>query len=140
MLRAGAEAADDQCHHQHGEAGTGAGQQIADAGERGAERQDGRRAEPLGQQRGRDLEARHGAGKQAAQQAELRIAESELGLPDRQQHINEIGVAVVQCVRAAGDCRSTPLVTLGRGWPGDFSLRNCHREFLSCVLACVHER
>src|SRR5207249_9057138 len=63
--------------------------------------------------------------------AEFRIAESELGLPDRQQHINEIGVAVVQRVRAARDRRGAPLVTFGGGWPCDFSLRNCHREFLS---------
>ena len=65
---------------------------------------------PLGQQPGGNLEARHGAGEEAAQQAELRIAEPELRLPDRQQHVDEIGVAVVQRVRAAGDAGGAALV------------------------------
>ena len=121
MLGAGAEPADEQRGHQHGEAGAGAGQAIAEAGERGAEREHRGGAQPFGHQACRNLEARHGAGEQAAQQPELGIAEPELPLPDRQQDVDEIGVAVVQRVRPAGDGGGAPLVALG-GEPGGILL------------------
>ncbi len=110
MLGAGPEPAEEQRRHEQAEAGAGAGQAIADAGERGAQRQHRRGAEALGNQPGGNLEARHGAGKEPAQQAELGIAKSELLLPDRHHHVDQIGVAVVQRVRAAGDACGSPLL------------------------------
>ena len=58
---------------------------------------------------GRDLEARHRAGEHAAQRADRRIAQAELRLPDRQHHDDEIGVAVVQRMRAARGTHRAPL-------------------------------
>ena len=49
MLRAGAESADEQRERAARKAGARAGQAIADPGERGAERQHRRGAEPLRQ-------------------------------------------------------------------------------------------
>src|SRR5262249_52589048 len=49
----------------------------------------------------------HGAGEQPAQQPELGVAEPELLLPDRQHDVDQIGIAVVQRVRAARLLRST---------------------------------
>src|SRR5262249_19649007 len=54
------------------------------------------------------------AGEQSAQQPELRIAEPELFLPDRQHHVDQIGVAVVQRMRGAGDAGGAAFVALGR--------------------------
>src|SRR5262249_36071903 len=54
--------------------------------------------------------------------ADRRIGEAELGLPDRKQHVDEVGVAVVQRMRAAGDAeRAALLLRFGkdRGWVGD---------------------
>ncbi len=112
MLGAGAEPAHEQRHHQQGEARAGAGQAIAGPGERGAEREHRRGPQPLGEQRGGDLETGHGAGEQPAQQSELRVAEPELLLPDRQHDVDEIGVTVVQRMRAAGDAGGAALVAL----------------------------
>src|SRR5262245_18272164 len=114
MLNAGAEAADEQGRHQKPEARARAGQAIAGAGERRAERQHWRRAEALGDEPGGNLQAGHGAGEQGAQQPELGIAELELLLPDRQHDVDEISVAVVQCMRAARDAGGAALVALGR--------------------------
>src|SRR5207302_10190744 len=96
MLRAGAKPADEQRDDQHREPRTRARKAIAEPGEGGAEREHSRRAKPFGQQPGWNLEARHGADENAAQEAELGVAETELRPPRRQQDIDEVGIAVVQ--------------------------------------------
>ena len=112
MLRAGAEAADEQRGHQRGDAGAQAGEAIADAGERGAERQHDRRAVPLGQKARGNLKAGERAGEHRLHQPERGKAEAEFVLPDRQHHVDQVGVAVVQRVRAAGDAERAPFLGL----------------------------
>ena len=114
MLGAGAEPADEQRDHQQAKARARAGQAIAGAGERGAACEDRGGAQAFGDQPGGNLEAGHGAGEQSAQQAELRIAEPELLLPDRQHHVDQIGVAVMQRMRTARHAGGAALVALGR--------------------------
>ena len=129
MLRACAQAADEQGQHQQRKPAAGAGEAIADTGERGAERQHRRGAEPLRQQRRRNLERGHGAGIDAAQHADLGIAEPEFPLPDRQQHEDDVGKAVVQGVCPAGDTNRAALVTPDRrvgGGIGGPAARDAH--------------
>ena len=114
MLGARAEATDKQGQDEEAEARARASQTIARAGECRAERQHRRGAETLGNQPGGNLESCHSAGEQPAQQAELCIAEPELLLPNRQHDVDQIGVAVVQCMRTAGDTSGAALVALGR--------------------------
>ena len=118
MLRAGAEPADQKRDHQGPEAHAGAGDQIADARQRCAQRQHQRQAKPLREQRGWNLESRHGAGVAGAQQTERRIADAELGLPERQHDVDQIGVAVVQRMCAARHAERAALVGLADGRVG----------------------
>ena len=83
--------------------------QIADAGERGAGGQQRRAADPLGEQAGGHLKPGHRPGIERAQDADLGIAEAELRLPQRQQHIEQVGKAVMQRMGAAGDRHRPPL-------------------------------
>jgi len=114
MLDAGAEPADEQRDHEQAEARARAGEAIAGAGERGAERQHRRRAHALGDEPGGNLEAGHGAGEQPAQQPELGVTKPELLLPDRQHDVDQTAVAVVQRMRGAGDAGGAAFVALGR--------------------------
>jgi hypothetical protein len=107
-----------QCRHQPGEAVANPGDAIAQARERGAEREHGAGAEPLRHAGGGNLQARHGAAEERAQETDGRIAQAELGLPDRQRHPDEVGVAVVQDVRARRDAERAPLGLLGAGLLG----------------------
>src|SRR5262245_19911015 len=114
MLGAGAEPADEQRDHEQRQTRARAGEAVAGASERGAERQHRSRAQALGEEGGGNLERGHGAGEQPAQQAEFGIAEPELPLPDRQHDEDHVGVAVVQRVRAAGDAGGAMLGALSR--------------------------
>ena len=78
MLRARSEAADQQRQHQRPEPDAAARDQIADARQRRAERQHQRQADPFGQQRRRNLKARHGAGVAGAQKPQRRVADGEV--------------------------------------------------------------
>src|SRR6185503_9631702 len=62
-----------------------------------------RRADALGEETGWHLEAGERAGEHRLHQAERGETEPELALPDRQHHVDQIGVNVLQRVRAAGD-------------------------------------
>ena len=109
MLRAGAEPADEERDQQHSEAGAGAGQAIAQPGERSAGGEHRGGAEALRRQAGGNLQARHRRDKHAAQRAKRRIIEPELRLPYRQHDVDEVGVAVVQRMRDRGDRRGPSL-------------------------------
>ena len=63
MLRARAEPGDQQDRDQRQIAADQRREAVAEPGERGAGREHQRHAEPLAQQAGGDLEARHGAGE-----------------------------------------------------------------------------
>jgi hypothetical protein len=54
----------------------------------------------LGNQSGGYLKSRYRADVEGPQQSDLGIAEAELGLPQRRQHIEQIGEAVMQQVGA----------------------------------------
>ena len=72
------------------------------------------RVAPMLKEARRYLEQRQRAGEQAAQHADLGIGEAELRLPDRQHHIDEVGIAVMGRMRPAGDRQRAPLdVALG---------------------------
>ena len=55
---------------------------------------------------GRHLERGQGAHIQGAQYCQRAIAERELCLPDRQQHVNHVGETIVQSVRKTGEHES----------------------------------
>ena len=86
-----------------------AGNAKADAGERGAERQHDGHAKPFCQPPGRNLQTGKRQREHGLHQPEHGIAEAELALPDRQHYVDEVGVAVVQRVRAAGNAHGAPL-------------------------------
>ncbi len=109
VLHPGAEPADDERAHQHRKAGAGSRDQKADARQRGAEAEHQRAAETLGDGARRYLKPGHRADIERPQQPDLGIAEPELGLPQRQQHVQQVGVAVMQHMRAAGDRHRAPL-------------------------------
>ena len=109
MLNARTETADDEGGGQHRKTGAGAGEEIADAGERGTGRQQRRAADTLGELTSGDLKPGHRPGIEGAQNADLGIAKAKLRLPQRQQHIEQIGKAVVQRVGAAGHRHRPPL-------------------------------
>ena len=110
MLGAGAKPADRERDKQRRKTSAGAGQAIAESGQRSAKRQHRGGAEPLRQKRSRNLHARHRAGEDGAQQAERRVGQAEFGLPKRQHDVDQIGVAVVQRVSGARDGGGAPLV------------------------------
>src|SRR5262249_21205686 len=114
MLHARAEAADEQGDHEEAEADARTRQAIPGSRERRAERQYRCGAEALGDQPGGNLETGHGAREQPAQQPEFGVAEPELLLPDGQHDVDQIGVAVMQRMPAAGDAGGAALVALGR--------------------------
>jgi hypothetical protein len=60
------------------------------------------------------------AAVDCAQQADRRIVQAELGLPDRQGDPDKIGISVMQDMRATGDAQRAPFVSLYPslvGWP-----------------------
>ena len=63
----------------------------------------------------RDLEPGHDGGVKRAQHADRRVAQGELHLPQRQQHIERIGKAVVQRVGAASDPENACFALSGFG-------------------------
>jgi hypothetical protein len=63
--------------------GARSGDAVAQSAECGAARQHGGRADPLGDERGGNLERRHGAAEDRVQETDRGIAQAEFGLPDR---------------------------------------------------------
>ena len=110
MLRARPQSADQQRDDEHGIARARSGEAIAEPGERGATGKDRGSAKLPGQHACRNLKDGHRSGEQAAQQANRGIAQAEFDLPDRQHHINQIGIAVVQRMRARSDAEGAALV------------------------------
>ena len=118
MLRAGTDAADQERDHEHGKAGARAGDAETDAGKRGAKRQYRRRPGTVGELAGRNLKSRHGAGEHRPQRADRCIGQPEFGLPYRQHDIENVGIAVMQRVRAGCDRERPPLRLRGGGVAG----------------------
>ena len=114
MLRARAGARHDERQAQAGEPAREAGEAVSGRRQHRAENQDATRAKPaLGQTGRRDLQRRHRGRIQSAQPRERAIAEPELRLPDRQQHVDHIAEAVVQRMGEAS-ARQRPAGMRGR--------------------------
>src|SRR5215470_9933354 len=126
MRSAGAEPADNERHKQKRKARARASETIAKPRQRSPAGQYDRRAQTFSNEPGGDLKRRHGAGEQTAHQAKLAIAEPEFGLPDRQHHDDEIGVAVMQGMRAAGDTSGAALFAPRLGLFDRLAARNRH--------------
>ena len=108
MLHAGAEAAQHQAAEQRDIAAAPSGQQKSKGGNRGAEDEQPAFAELFGEQPGRDLQRRHRTGIDRSQQPDLRQGEAEFRLPDRQEHIEKIAIAIMQRMRAAAGSQHAP--------------------------------
>jgi len=108
MLRARSRARDRQRHAQADQAAGEPGERVAPGRQRGAEGENDAPAHPLRQPAGGQLECGHGAGIEAAEDGQHREAQAEFGLPDRQQDVDQVGVAVVQGMRRAGDRQRPP--------------------------------
>ena len=98
MLGAAAGASDEERDAEPEEAAGGPCGGKARRAEPRAEHEHGPRPEATSQRARRDLQGRHGAGMDGAQERQTRVAERELGLPHGQEHVDEIRVAVVQGV------------------------------------------
>jgi len=115
MLRAGAETAEQQGHQQYRQTAGLAGNQVSHTGQRGTAHQQPLTAPASRQPAGQQLERRHHAGIGTAQQTHHGIADAKLGLPDRQQDIDQIGQPVMHRMGAAGrDQRTAPDSSIGR--------------------------
>jgi hypothetical protein len=109
MLRACAEAADKQRRDKTRDTTAEASKNVAKSCECGTERQHRCGAETFSNKTRRNLEARQRAGKDCSHQPQRRKAEAEFALPDRQHHVDEIGVPVMQRMRTAGNADRTSL-------------------------------
>src|SRR6185369_15416815 len=114
MLRACAEAADKQRRDKTRDTTAEASKNVAKSCECGTERQHRCGAETFSNKTRRNLEAGQRTRKDCSHQPQRRKAETEYALPDRQHHVDEIGVAVMQCMRATGNAKGTALRGLRR--------------------------
>ena len=130
MLRGRANPAQKQRQDKDRESRADTGEAIAEAGQGGAGGKHRGGTDTFGKCCGRNLEACQGATVHRAQQADCGIAQAELGLPDRQSNPDEIRVAVVQRVRAAGHAERAAFTLPGGrllGWMGGLECcTDCH--------------
>ena len=80
------------------------------------------------------MKAGQRAGKDRTHQTERRIAKSEFGLPDRQHQIDQIGVAVMQHMRAARHAQGVTFFGLGGAGSGDGGHGFSRRRSTKAVL------
>ena len=103
-------AADKERAEQHREGGAQTRQTITDTGKRGAKRQHERRAKSLRQVACGNLQNCHGADERAAEEPERGIGQAKFGLPQWQHDVDEVGIAVMQCMGDARDRGRAPLL------------------------------
>src|SRR5689334_10787985 len=118
MLRAGTKPADEEGGNQGGNSGGQPDEDIAETGQRRTEREYGRGAKTLGQKARGNLKTGKRAREHGFHDAERGETQSEFALPDRQHHVDEVGIAVVQRMRAASDSERAALILLGAGGRG----------------------
>ena len=82
--------------------------------------------------RGGDLQTCQGAAVDRAQQADHRVAQAELGLPDREGDPDEIGIAVMQHMCAAGNTQCAPFTALCRSLVGSPGGLDCCIDRHAC--------
>src|SRR5215510_12659108 len=120
MLRTRAKAADEKRNNQSDDTTAQPGKNIAKTGQRRAEGKHGGSTKTFGEKARGNLKAGKRAGEHCFHEPKRGKAETEFGLPDRQHHIDEIGIAVVQRMRAAGDPERAAFIVLGaRGRGGN---------------------
>src|SRR5215475_15591313 len=134
MLGTCAEAANEQRHDEASDSAAETGKYVAKSCERGAERQHRRGAETFSRKTRRNLQARERTGKDRSHQPKRREPEAEFALPDRQHHIDKIGVSVMQRMRTTGNAEGTPLCSLRR------SGIRCHRVIRGRAHTCQLNR
>src|SRR5690242_9235246 len=115
MLGTGAKSTDEKCQHQCENAATQAGENIAESGKRGPERENDGRAKPFSQKARRNLKPGQRAGKYGLHQAKRGKSEAKFGLPDRQHHIDQVCIAVMQRMGATGHAKCATFFLLGAG-------------------------
>src|SRR5215813_954601 len=118
MLGAGTEPADEQGRHKQNNVGAETGKDVTETGKRRAESEDTRRPEPFSQNASRNLESGQRAGKHSVHEPKGGKTEPKFALPDRQHHVDEISVPVVQRMCPARDAKGLPLRALDRVWFG----------------------
>lgn len=113
MLRAGAAARNRQRHAQTEQATRQARERIAERGEQRADGEGRAAAQVLREAPRGQLQRRHRAGIDAAQDRQGRKVEPEFRLPHGQQRVDHVRIAVVHGVRNAGQPQYAP-----SGWRG----------------------
>jgi hypothetical protein len=108
MLDRGADAGKKQRGQDHPETGDMTERGKRGAGQQGAGGQQVAFAETFGDQPGGDLERGHRRAVRGADHADLRQRQAEGLRQQRQQHIREVGEAVVQRVRRTAGRQRTP--------------------------------
>src|SRR5215475_11650292 len=103
VLGACPKAANEQRSHKKSHTVAEPGQDVSDTGERCAKRKNSLRTEPLGDQSRRNLAAGESPGKNCFHEPKRSKAKAEFALPERQHNVDEVGVAVVQGMCAAGN-------------------------------------
>ena len=96
MLRAAAQARQQEAGDHAIERAGQAGKPVADGNEHRAGRQHAHAAQANRQHAGRNLATRHGAGIDGLERADGGIAQAELGLQQRIKDVQQIGEAVMQ--------------------------------------------
>src|SRR5215510_9717376 len=95
MLRRRAETPDEETHEQPREPPGQAGGDETEGRDRGARGEKPRLAPSLGKEAGGNLAARHPAAVGGLEQADLGEVQTELRAPDGQEHVDDVGEAVV---------------------------------------------
>jgi hypothetical protein len=91
-------------------------EEIAERRERCAKHQHDLSADPFGDAADRDLKSGLGAGIEPAHQGQEPIAQGELGLPDRQKHVDQVGVPIMEGVVEASHHQRTGRSIRARRW------------------------
>ena len=130
MLRAAAGTAERESGAEADQAARGTGERVAARAEQRAEHQDGAGAEAVRETAGRHLQRSQRTVVEAAQQREGGEAQPELLLPDRQEHVDQVRIAVVQGMIDAGRHQRAPCSLCRGGIEGRVSVR-CRRHSAS---------
>ena len=118
MLRAGPRARESERDTKPKQPAGKTGQSIAKRGKCRTKRQNHSTANSFGEAANGNLQSRHRTGVEASHQAKYAVAEGELSLPDRQQHVDQVGIPVVQGVREARDDERAPRMRMSSGRAG----------------------
>ena len=131
--------AENEGYRQHGDAGARAEEQIGRRCGGGAGGEDFRASDPLRRRGDRNLQPGHHAGVKRPQYADRGVAQGELHLPQRQQHIERVGKAVMQRMGTTGDPKYARLVAsrLDCVESAVIVMTRCHRRGIRVVTSLI---